>query len=344
MNPRLPLRILFVCGSINQTTQMHQVAREAPEHEHAFTPYYWDGPLEWARRRGLAEFTVAGEKLAGRCLAYLRREGLDVDYRGRRGPYDLVVSCSDLIVQANLRSSRLVLLQEGILDPEGWEYRLWRRFPFLPRWIAGTATTGLSLAYERLCAASEGYRDHFVARGVPRERIAVTGIPNFDDCRRYLRNGFPHRGYALVCTSDARETLKRDDRAAFLKRAIEIAAGRPLVFKLHPNENEERATAEIRAMAPQALVFATGSAEEMIANCDALVTQYSSTVFVGLALGKECHSYWDLEALRRLMPVQNGCAARNVAQVCREVLAESPARQKAVPSLPGFALPEAEAS
>ena len=65
----------------------------------------------------------------------------------------------------------------------------------------------------------------------------MTGIPNFDDCRRFLRNDFPHRDYVLVCTSDARETLKRDDREAFLQRAVEIAAGRPLVFKLHPNEN-----------------------------------------------------------------------------------------------------------
>jgi hypothetical protein len=336
-------RILFVCGSINQTTQMHQVARELPEHEHAFTPYYCDGLLEQARRRGLAEFTVAGEKMAGRCFTYLRREGLEVDYRGRRGPYDLVVTCSDLVVQGNLRGTRLVLLQEGILDPEGWEYRLWRRFPFLPRWIAGTATTGLSLAYDRFCVASEGYRDHFESRGVPRARIAVTGIPNFDHCRRYLRNDFPHRGYVLVCSSDARETLKRDDRPAFIRRCVEIAAGRPLLFKLHPNENEDRAAREIRAVAPGALVFARGSAEEMIANCDVLVTQYSSTVFVGLALGKECHSYWDLAELRRLMPIQNGCAARNVAAVCREVLAESPVRQPAEP-LPGFAFPETEAS
>lgn len=237
-----------------------------------------------------------------------------------------------------------MVVQEGILDPEGWEFRLWQRFPFLPRWIAGTATTGLSGAYDRLCVASEGYRDHLVARGAPGERIAVTGIPNFDDCRRFLRNEFPHRGYALVCTSDARETLKRDDRQAFLQRAVAIAAGRPLVFKLHPNENEARATAEIRAVAPRALVFARGSAEEMIANCEVLVTQYSSTVFVGLALGKECHSYWDVSELRRLMPIQNGCAARNVAEVCREVLAASPAREVHARPLPGFAFPEAEAS
>jgi hypothetical protein len=322
---------------------MHQVARELPEHEHAFTPFYCEGPLDWAHRLGLGEFTVAGEKLVRRCLGYLQGEGLPVDYRGRRGPYDLVVTCSDLVVQRVARRTRLVLLQEGILDPEGWEYRLWRRFPFLPRWIAGTATTGFSLAYDRFCVASEGYRDHFASHGVPRERIAVTGIPNFDDCRRYLRNAFPHRGYVLVCSSDARETLKRDDRLAFLRRCLEIAAGRPVVFKLHPNENEARAAREIRAVAPEALVLARGSAEEMIANCDVLVTQYSSTVFVGLALGKECHSYFDLDELRRLLPLQNGCAARNVAAVCREVLAESPVREGTAP-IAGLVLPEAEAS
>lgn len=184
-DPRRP-RILFVCGSINQTTEVQQVARELPEHEHAFTPYYCDPPLEWVLRAGLAEATVAGDKLVHRCLDYLERERLPVDHRGRRGPYDLVVSCSDLVVQRLARRSRLVVVQEGILDPEGWEYRLWRRFPFLPRWVAGTATTGLSVAYDRFCGASEGYRDHFVARGVPREKIAVTGIPNFDDCRRFL--------------------------------------------------------------------------------------------------------------------------------------------------------------
>jgi hypothetical protein len=316
-------RILFICGSLNQTTQMHQIARELPEAEHAFTPYYCDGLVERVRHAGLAEFTVAGEKLAGRCLAYLEHERLALDYRGERGPYDLVVTCSDLVVQASARRSPLVLVQEGILDPEGWEYRLWRRLPFLPRWIAGTATTGLSLAYERLCVASEGYLEHFVVRGVPRERVAVTGIPNFDDCKRYLRNDFPHRGYVLVCTSDARETLK---------------------LKLHPNENVARAESEIRALAPGALVFASGSAEEMIANCEVLVTQYSSTVFVGLALGKECHSYWDLGVLRRLLPLQNGRAAANVADVCREVLATGRARADAAPPLTGLAVREAAAS
>jgi hypothetical protein len=320
-----PARVLFVCGSLNQTTQMHEIARQLPEVSAAFTPFYLDGVLELVRRAGGLEFTVAGEKLRRRCLDYLDRHALVLDERGEGSPYELVVTCCDLIVQRNLRRQRVVLVQEGILDPGGWPYELCRRLRFLPRWLAGTSTTGQSRAFERFCVASEGYRDHFVASGIPQERVVVTGIPNFDDCRRYLRNDFPHRGYVLVCSSDARETLKGDDRVAFLRRCLEIAAGRLLIFKLHPNENGPRARREIAAVAPQALVFDSGSAEEMIANCDVLVTQYSSTVFVGLALGKECHSYFDAAELRRLMPVQNGSAALNIATVCREVLADAPA-------------------
>jgi hypothetical protein len=233
-----------------------------------------------------------------------------------------------------------VLVQEGILDPAGLPFELCRRLPFLPRWLAGTSTTGLSHCYEKFCVASEGYRDLFIANGVPAERIAVTGIPNFDDCRRFERNGFPLLGFVLVCSSDARETFKWDDRQAFLRRCVEIAAGRPLVFKLHPNENAERATAEIRAVAPEALVYSRGSAEEMIANCAVLITQYSSTVFVGLALGKEVHSSFDLAELRRLMPIQNRSAARSIAEVCRGVLAE----QEAPAAAPCFAPPPAFAT
>jgi hypothetical protein len=187
----------------------------------------------------------------------------------------------------------------------------------LPRWIAGTAATGLSGQFDVFCVASEGYRDLFVRHGVPRERLVVTGIPNFDDCARYLENDLAVRGYVLVCTSDARETLKvLDDRPAFLRWAKGIAGSRPLVFKLHPNENVARATQEIRRVFRNAPVLSTGCAEHLIANCDALVTQYSSTVFVGLALGREVHSYHDLAELRRLCPVQNRCAARNIAAVC----------------------------
>jgi hypothetical protein len=303
---------------------MHQIARELEDWEQAFTPYYCDAPLEWLRSSGYLEFTVAGEKLRGRCLDYLHSEGLRVDLGGVRGAYDLAVTCSDLLVPRNLRRTPLVLVQEGILDPPSIWLALVRRLRFLPRWLGGTATTGWSLAYDKFCVASEGYRAHFIAEGLPAERLEVTGIPNFDHCARYLDNRFPHRGYVLVCTSDARETFKRDARGAFIERARALAEerGLPLLFKLHPNEDAERARAEIARRAPAARVFSEGSAEHMIANCAVLITQWSSTAFVGLALGKEVHSHFALQELRDLLPLQNGCAAQRIARVCRQVLAQ----------------------
>jgi hypothetical protein len=315
-------RALFICGSLNQTTQMHQIAEElSRDVECSFTTFYGNRVHEAAKRCGLTEATVMGYRLSARADAYLRRSQLAIDYRGRRGPYDLVVTCSDLIVPANVKQSLLVLVQEGMTDPEGPLYRLWRRVPIVPRWLLGTSASGLSHQYDLFCVASEGYRRHFLARGVPAERVVVTGIPNFDNCAQYLTNAFPHRHYVLVCTSDCRETFMAEDRAAFIRQAVSTATGRQLIFKLHPNEQVARATREIERYAPGALVFSEGSAEEMIANCDVLITRYSSTAFVGLALGKEVHSDFDVETLRDLLPIQTGVAARTIADECRRVLA-----------------------
>jgi hypothetical protein len=99
-----------------------------------------------------------------------------------------------------------------------------------------------------------------------------------------------------------------------------MAAGRQLIFKLHPNENAERATREILAVAPNALVFADGNAEEMVANCDVLITEHSSLTFCGLALGKEVHTNLPLEQVEALLPVQNRHAAEEIADVIRGVL------------------------
>lgn len=313
-------RILFICGSMNQTTQMHQVSKHLTDYEQAFTPFYCDGPLELMRRWRLLEFTIIGEKLARKCHQYLLDQKLPIDQRGRSGPYDLVVTCSDVFVQRNIRASKIVLVQEGITDPEDRNFRLVQKHRWLPRWIAGTAATGLSDAYRAFCVASEGYRDFFIRKGAKPEKIVVTGIPNFDNCQRYRDNAFPHRHYVLVCTSPLREIFRGEDRKTFILDAVRLAAGRPMIFKFHPNENMARAEAEVRQYAPGALTFTSGSAEEMIANCDVLITRYSSTVFVGLALEKETHSDFPMDELRSLMPVQNRAAASNIADVCRRVI------------------------
>jgi len=313
-------RVLFIGGSMNQTTQMHQIARALDGCEPWFTAHYASGALQWAAERGWLDFTVLGGQARRRSEAYFAAHGLRVDHRGARGGYDLVVTSSDLVVPDNIRDVPIVLVQEGMMDPERWIYHVVRRTG-LPRWLANTATTGQSHAYRAFCVASAGYRDDFVRKGVDASRLVVTGIPNFDDCASYARNAFPHRGYVLAATSCLRETLKREDRAAFIARARRIADGRPLLFKLHPNERHGRATREIARHAPEATVLTDGDTNHMIANCDVLVTRYSSVVFVALALGKEVHADVPLDRLRRLLPWQNGgTAARRIADVCRTVL------------------------
>ncbi len=54
----------------------------------------------------------------------------------------------------------------------------------------------------------------------------------------------------------------------------------------------------------------------MIANCDTLITKYSSVVYIGIALGKEVHSYFNLSDLVKMTPIQNnGTSAERIARV-----------------------------
>lgn len=315
-------RVLFICGSLNQTTQLHAVARAMPNISPSFTPFYAGRGVTAMRRLGLLENTIGGHKLRNRCLDYLRHEGLRIDLDGARGGYDLVVNCTDVALPDSLNGAPLVVVQEGILDPPGLALDWVRRFPDrLPRWLAGTAASGLSGKYQRFCVASAGYRDLFIARGASPAKLVVTGIPNFDDCESYRDNDFPHRDYALVCSSDARETYKLHDRPAFIRRALRIAGRRQLIFKLHPNERVDRARREIAELAPRASVYADGPTNAMIANCSVLISEWSSVAFVGLALGKEVHSSHPMSELKRLLPEQNRSAAQRIAAVCEAVLA-----------------------
>ena len=319
-------KILFVGGSLNQTQMVHATAVHLQaDYDCFFTPFYGDPPYDWFARLGLLNFSVFGGRFRAMTEAYLAEQKLAVDFRGQvNDPYDLYVIASDLLIPKNLRGRKTILIQEGMTDPENWMYHLVRRFG-LPRYLASTSTNGLSHQYDYFCVASPGYREFFAAKGIDRRKLIVTGIPNFDNCAQFYDNDFPYRNYVLVATSDARETFKRDDRDGFIRQAIQIANGRPLVFKLHPNESIERASREIHTLAPQAIILSKGDIGPMIANCDVLVTQYSTVVYIGLALNKEVHSYFDVDRLRRLTPVQNGGASGgNIAAVCRTVLESQP--------------------
>jgi hypothetical protein len=312
--------ILFICGSRNQTTMLHKISEKLPDFNHFFTPYYADGIEKIATNLGLLEFSVLGKKFYNISMDYFRQNDLNIDYRGEKNKYELVVMCSDLIVPRNVRGRRMLLVQEGMTDPENLAYKIVKRTG-IPGYFGGTAATGLSDMYQTFCVASEGYREHFIKKGVNPDKIRVTGLPNFDNCAKCLDNEFPHKGYALVCTSDARETYKAENRKKFIEKAIKLSEGKQLIFKLHPNENVPRATREINRYAPGSLVYHKGNTDEMIANCDILITHFSTVVYVGIALGKKVHSSFNVEELKKLVPLQNGGkSAQNIADECLKLI------------------------
>jgi hypothetical protein len=336
MRPREPKRpvgqrprVLFICGSPNQTTQMHQIARQLPEVEAWFASYYTD---DWFYvllfKLGLTESTIAGHRRRGVTFDYLNEHGLPIDLLGEHNEYDLYLSPNDQLVPPGMRGVPCILVQEGIQEPPNWRTRVWQYTRLMPRVLTGTATYGLSDQYVKFCLASEGYRRRYLAAGIAPQKLEVTGVPNFDNFAQWRNNTFPHRGYVLVCTSDARETLLSIDRMGMLRKAVQVAAGRQLIFKLHPNERVDRAIREIRLVAPpDALIFTDGPAEEMVANCDVLFTEWSSLTFCGMAFGKEIHSLHPLSEVKEMLPLQHGRAAQGIAEVVRKVLAERVGRR-----------------
>jgi len=310
-------KILFICGSLNQTTMMHSISKHLSDrYDCWFSPFYTDGYLEKLRKKKLLEFCILGGRFKKATDNYLSINSLKVDYRGLINEYDLIVTCTDLILQKNLKGKKVILIQEGMTDPKNIFYYS-AKYLGLPRYLASTSTTGLSDEYDYFCVASEGYKKMFVDNGIKSEKIKVTGIPNFDDCRKYLNNKFPNRNYVLVCTSDTRETFKFENRKRFIKKCVKLAGDKQIIFKLHPNEKADRAIEEIKKYAPGSLVFSDGNTGEMIANCNTLITRFSSVVYIGLALGKKVYSEFNIDKLKSLLPLQNdGKSSFNIAKIC----------------------------
>jgi hypothetical protein len=154
--------------------------------------------------------------------------------------------------------------------------------------------------------------------------------------QEYVENSFPYQGYVLVATTPLRENFQYENRSAFLQRCVSIAAGRQLIFKLHPLENFKRARREIKKVIPEALIYTEGNINPMIANASVVITQQSSCTYVALALGKETYSQLSLTELQELMPVQNGGdSAHRIAAACRQILATPLSELLAVRRRPG---------
>jgi len=316
-------KVLFIGGSINQTTIMHQISKNLPEIDAYFTPYYASGPLWVMTKLRMLEFTIMGGTFKRKTLEYIKTNNLKLDYEGKNDNYDLVFTCQDLIVPRGIKKFKTILVQEGMTDPPDWRYHV-TRFLGLGRWCASTSMTGLSHMYDYFCVASEGFREQFIDRGVNPNKIRITGIPNFDHFEKFKNLEFEHKHFVLVATADVRETTKYENRKEFLLNAKKIAGDKLIIVKLHPNELVKKRTAEVKKYLPDALVYHGVSIDPMIANCDALVTRFSSTIFPAIALGKEVYCNIDLKEIKRLFPIQNGgTSAKVIAEVARELLAST---------------------
>jgi hypothetical protein len=314
-------KVLFITGSLNQTSQMHQIANELPDMDCWFSQLFTDWALGnfLLHRTSIFNGIIMSDKFREKSEAYLRQHDLQIDYRARLNTYDLVVYCSDMLIPARMRQCKTIWVQEGMVDKYNLLSKIVKTLKLPPSLCGNTSLNGSSNICDIYCAASAGYKQYFTKKGTEASRIVVTGMPNYDHIEQYMDNDFPYHDYVMVATTDMRETFRLENRPAFIKEAVRIADGRKLLFKLHPNENFNRAEYEIRQHAPEStMVFKAGNTNHMIANCCELITQYSTVVYTGIALGKKVHSWFDIDDLKQLCPVQNeGRSANNIAGLCR---------------------------
>jgi len=319
-------KVLFIIGSPNQTSQMYQIYLHLKdEFDCYFTQFFaGDWMMELARRLKTMEHTIISGHFRQKGEQFVKDHGLQYDYAGKQlgNKYDLVFMCNDATFPKVARKAKSIWVQEGMVDPLTPWAKWVKRLGLPPYMAMRTALNGCMNYADLYCAASDGYKDYFTSMGTNADRIVVTGMPNFDNAAQYLNNDFPLKDYVLVCTSDIRETFRKENRIEFIRQCVAIAAGKPLVFKLHPNEIWDRAYYEIiNNTPPGTQVFQHENTNHMIANCQELITQYSTVVYIGMALGKPVHSYFPYETLKKLMPIQNGGkSAQNIAEIAKKYI------------------------
>ncbi len=299
---------------------MHQISQHLGEFDCWFSQVFADSPLlkTSIKYTPFLDGSVLAPHFKIKTESYLRQYGLKIDYQGVKNKYDLVVYCTDLVIAKKFNNTKTIWVQEGMIDKWTGLSSLIKTMG-LPTYFCGdTSLNGSTNICDIYCTASEGYKNYLSEKGTDPAKLFVTGIPNYDNHVQFLENDFPYHDYVMVATTDMRETYRFENRPEFIKKAVKIADGRQMLFKLHPNEKVARAEAEIKKYAPAgSLIFSSGNTSHMIANCCELVTQYSTVVYTGIALGKKVHSYFKLEDLKKLAPIQNGGAsAKNIARIC----------------------------
>jgi hypothetical protein len=320
--------ILCIVGSLNQTTQLHEIARFLDtEYNIYYSQLFGDGlAYKFVAESGFFDNTVLGKNSSFtlKSKQYIKEKGLSYDYRGQSKDieYDMAILSTDLVVPRSFLKKKTVWVQEGMIDPLTSLALMVKKLN-LPTFLPGnTSLNGTSNKADIYFAASKGYKQYFNSLGTESNKILTTGVPNFDNIAEMKKLEFEYSDYVLVATSDIRDLGGNEDRVHFIKECVKIADGKQLIFKLHPNENFEKSSREIRENAPaNTMIYNTGSIDPMIAHCHTLITQYSSTVYLGMILGKKIYSYFPIEELEANVPIQNGGkSAEIISEIIRDFM------------------------
>lgn len=319
--------VLCLVGSRNQTSQLHQISQFLNDDYNVFySQIFGEGYFyKLVAEAGFLDNTVLGRdsSFTKSSQEYIREHNLEYDYRGisKDIKYDLALLSTDLIVPKSFKKIKTIWVQEGMIDPIN-NFAIFVKKLNLPTYTtANTSLNGTSNLADIFCAMSIGYKNYFSEYGTNPNKILVTGVPNFDNIEALKKSSYHESGYVLVATSDIRELGGNDDRYFFINKCIEIAKGKKIIFKPHPNENIERVKNEIYSQIPDATIITEPIIDELIANCDTLVTQYSSCVYIGLILGKKIYSFFPMNDLEAKKPIQNGGeSAKLISEIARDFL------------------------
>lgn len=321
-------KIICVVGSLNQTKQLHLISKHLNEDfDIYFTQIYGEGLFyRVVAESGVMDNTVLGKDSSFTKLSreYILDNQLQYDYRAQSkgNQYDLALLSTDMIVPKTLRRIKSIWVQEGMIDPIKTSGILIKKLGLPTYFTSDTSLNGTSNRADIYCAMSSGYKDYFSKWGTDRAKIIITGVPNFDNIISFAENPYPESGFVLIATSDIRELGGNENRVDFFKKCREIARDRKVIYKPHPNENLNRVTREVKMVIPDVDIITKPVLDTLIAHCDTFITQWSSSAYVGLVMGKTIYSYFPIEELEANKPLQNGGkSAEIIAQIAREFIA-----------------------
>jgi hypothetical protein len=318
-------KILFYCGSVNQTSQLYQVSQFlSDDYDCWFTPAYAENWERHVINMGWVDVAIVGRPRVRQCLDMLESRNCQIDYKLKRSKeFDLVYLCTDIYQPKSYRRYKRIVVQEGFIIPEDWRGPIIKRMNWTYGW-GDTQLTALTDEYDYFCTAGEGYKQFFINRGANPGKLVPTGVPNFDNLETHLDNDFPQKDFALIITSAIREGVGTENRMKYLRYALDKADGREVIFKLHPHEKHGRASREIRRLTKEGTILTSGNTEHMIANSACVIARASTVIMTALALDKPVYSpEYRQEELRLFRPKQNGGdSARVIADLGRKILEE----------------------